>query len=369
MDASQLLAQAASYLRESVAPYATDIDHHPRALLNALKGLGDRSLLGLKTPAGWHGSDVDAKTFYEFQELVSRHSGALAFLQTQHQSAVAKLAQSANEPLKRAYLSGASQGQTLLGVGFSQLRRSGTPPVQAVPIEAGYQINGEVPWVTGFDMFQAFILGATLPDGRALFGIVPFQDATQDDGGAIAFSEPMCLAAMESTNTVKARLTNWVLPESQVVFIKPADWIRKSDRQGILNHSFFALGCARAGLDVVEQAYQLSSSEFIQSAWETLNRELLHCRDAIYQAHCGLKRPTDQHEQAMATLEGDRLRLRGWSVDMAGRCAHAAVIVSRGAANYRHHPAQRIYREALAFSVFGQTTEIMEASLNHLIRE
>ncbi|MGJ3248505.1 MAG: acyl-CoA dehydrogenase family protein [Elainellaceae cyanobacterium] len=366
--AAQLLAQATSYLHESVAPYATDIDHHPQALLNALKGLGDRSLLGLKTPAGWHGSDVDAKTFYEFQELVSRHSGALAFLQTQHQSAVAKLAQSANEPLKQAYLPRASQGQPLLGVGFSQLRRSGTPPVRAVPVESGYQISGEVPWVTGFGMFQAFILGAILPDGRALFGIVPFQDATQDDGGEIAFSKPMPLAAMESTNTVKARLTNWVLPESQVVFIKPTDWIQKSDRQGILNHSFFALGCARAGLDVVERAYQLSSSEFIQSAWEALNRELLHCRDAIYQAHCGgyLAAPYDQEK---ATLEGDRLRLRGWSVDMAGRCAHAAVIVSRGAANYRHHPAQRIYREALAFSVFGQTTEIMEASLNHLIRE
>lgn len=37
-------------------------------------------------------------------------------------------------------------------------------------------------------------------------------------------------------------------------------------------------------------------------------------------------------------------------------------------ANYAHHPAQRVYREALAFTVTGQNTVVMEATLARLIR-
>jgi hypothetical protein len=36
-----------------------------------------------------------------------------------------------------------------------------------------------VPWVTGFGLFQEFIVAAVLPDGGAVFGLVPFVE-TQD---------------------------------------------------------------------------------------------------------------------------------------------------------------------------------------------
>ncbi|WP_293068094.1 MULTISPECIES: hypothetical protein [unclassified Moorena] len=62
-----------------------------------------------------------------------------------------------------------------------------------------------------------------------------------------------------------------------------------------------------------------------------------------------------------------RLQLRTWAINLAGRCAQAAVTVSSGAANYKHHPAQRVYREALVFTVSGQTTAIMEGSLARLV--
>jgi len=36
-----------------------------------------------------------------------------------------------------------------------------------------------VPWVTGFGLFQEFI-AAALPDGQAVFGVVPFVETYQD---------------------------------------------------------------------------------------------------------------------------------------------------------------------------------------------
>ncbi|MGA9379609.1 MAG: cyclase family protein, partial [Phormidium sp.] len=50
-------------------------------------------------------------------------------------------------------------------------------------------------------------------------------------------------------------------------------------------------------------------------------------------------------------------------------CAHAAITVSSGAANLKSHPAQRVYREALVFTVSGQTEGIKAATLQRLINE
>ncbi|MBW4494212.1 MAG: acyl-CoA dehydrogenase family protein [Oscillatoria princeps RMCB-10] len=351
-DQQQLLNLAESYLRESVAPRAAELDSDPQALFSALKGLGERSLLGLRLPKIWGGQEFAEKTFGTFQEMVARYSGALAFLQTQHQSAGNMLAVSDNEFLKQEYLPYLSTGKRLLGVGFSQLRRLGEPVLKALPVAGGYALHGFVPWVTGFGCFQEFIVAAILPSGDAIFGVVPFVETHNCAGGRITFSEPAILAAMTSTNTVTAHLSEWFLPEERVVFLKPAGWIHENDKKNLRNPAFFALGCARAGLDIVENAANTKKLQFIATAFDALSQELNSCREAILE---------DGRQ--------DGLKLRAWAIDLAGRCAMAAVAASSGAANYKHHAAQRVYREALVFAVAGQTTAVMEATLSRLVRK
>lgn len=351
-----LLDLSESYLRESVAPVALEIDTDSERLRETLQGMGNRCLLALRVPKIWGGAEVSEQTYRHFQQLVPRYSGALAFLQTQHQSAAEFLANGENESLKRQYLPYMSNGRVLVGVGFSQLRRKGNPPVKAIFVEGGYQIDGEVPWVTGFGFFQDFIVGAALPDGRAVYGVVPFTETVQDTGGRIAFSEPMELVAMASTNTVTATLTHWFLPQERVVFVKEAGAIHESDRKNVLHHGFFALGCARAGLDILEAAGHTKQLPFISNAFDSLNGELIHCQTAMMQALA-----PDSHSWE------ERLQLRAWAIDLALRCASAAVTVSGGAANYRYHPARRVYQEALVFAVSGQTTAVMEATLARLV--
>ncbi len=364
-DPQTLLDLAESYLRESVAPLASEIDCDPEALRDALKGMGEsvagkgsahRSLLALRVPKIWGGAEVNEETYRRFQQLVPRYSGALAFLQTQHQSAAEMLANSENESLKRQYLPYMSKGQVLVGVGFSQLRRKGDPLVKAIPVEGGYLLNGEVPWVTGFSFFQDFIVGAALPDGRAVYGMVPFVETFQETGGAMAFSEPMELGAIASTNTVTATLTHWFLPQERVVFVKKAGAIHENDKKNVLYHGFSALGCARAGLDILEAAAKTKQLPFLKPAFDSLNEELTRCQTAMMQA---LPADSKTWEQ--------RLQLRAWAINLALRCANAAVTVSSGAANYRYHAAHRVYREALVFTVSGQTTAVMEATLAQLL--
>ncbi len=355
-DQQTLLECADSYLRESVAPLALEIDSEPEALREALKGMGDRSLLALKVPKNWGGAAVSEETYRRFQQLVPRYSGALAFLQTQHQSAAEMLANCENNSLKQQYLPYMSNGQVLVGVGFSQLRRQGEPPVKAIPVKGGYQLEGEVPWVTGFGFFQDFIVGAALPDGQAVYGMVPLVETFQEARGAILLSEPMELGAIASTNTVTATLTNWFLPDERVVFIKPAGTIHENDQKNVLHHGFFALGCAKAGLDILESAAKTKQRPFINLAFESLNGELNRCQASMIQA----LPPNAQSWE-------ERLQLRSWAINLAQRCASAAVTVSSGAANYKYHAAQRVYREALVFTVSGQTTAVMEATLARLV--
>ncbi|MBD2431885.1 MULTISPECIES: cyclase family protein [Fischerella] len=352
-----VLEIAHSYLLNSVAVKANEIDSNPDTLMQALQGLRDLGLLALRVPHNWGGKEVSEETFSDFQELVARYSGALAFLQTQHQSAAAMLAASSNSVLKQEYLPRIGKGELLVGVGFSQLRRGGEPLTLAKLVPGGYQLDGVVPWVTGWGMFDDFIVAATLPDGRAVFGVVPFQDTYQNSTSKITFTSPTELAAMTSTNTVTANLNSYFLPQERVVSIKPVGWIHENDKNNVLRATFLATGCAFAGLDIIESALKTKSLPAIANALTAFQQELNHCRTAIRR----LQKNT--HAQLL-----EKLQLRSWAIDLATRIAHAAVTVSSGAANYLHHPAQRVYREALVFTVTGQTSAVMEATLERLSR-
>ncbi|MEM1367794.1 MAG: acyl-CoA dehydrogenase family protein [Cyanobacteria bacterium P01_H01_bin.15] len=342
------LAEIPNYFKSVIATQASQLDQDADALRRAFQQLGQQGLLCLNVSTEKGGRGWQLPKISQYTEQLARYSGALAFLQTQHQSAVSALAASANEALYE-YLPAALTGARGIGVGFSQLRRSQSPPVTAGEVQGGYRVQGTIPWITGFGIFQQFMLGAQLPDGRAIFALVDFVPQP-----GLRFSAPMSLCALQSTQTVSATCENYFVPSEFLIDIKPAGWLQTRDRKNPLSHSFFALGCARAGLDILEAAQTESIPEIV-SAYSALDEQLNHCRTATYQA-----------------LGSDRfqemLTLRSQAINLAVRCAHAAVTVSRGAANYADHPAQRVYREALAFTVFGQNTQVMTATIEQIAR-
>lgn len=356
--AAKLLNLTESYLREFAAPIAYQIDQDSQVLKKVLQGMGDRALLGLRIPKIWSGADISERTYRRFQQLIPRYSGALAFLQTQHQSAAEFISHSPNKSLQQKYLPQMGSGKILVGVGFSHLRKSDNSLLKAFPKNGGFQLNGKIPWITGFNLFSQCIVGASLPDGQAIYGIIPFTDGKQNIGSTITLSKRMQLGAMTSTNTVSGTLNNWFLSEENVVSIKPAGAIHESDHKNVLNHGFTCLGCAEAALDIVEMAAHTKQLLFINQAFDSLADELVRCQSEMLET---LSTNTKSWQK--------RLQLRAWAINLMLRCANAAITVSSGAANYQDHPAQRVYREALVFAVSGQTTAVMEATLAELVRQ
>ncbi|WP_222427331.1 acyl-CoA dehydrogenase family protein [Hyella patelloides] len=333
----------------------SELDRDSNVLQQALQQLGKHSLLALKVPPSLGGAGFSESDYSLWQIAAARYSGALAFLQTQHQSAGSFFTASDNHTLQQEYLSSMATGEKLVGVGFSQLRRPGKPLVAAQPVEKGYLISGFVPWITGGNIFTDFIVGAVLPDGRELYGVVPLETVQQSNKGKITLSLPMDLIAMSATNTVSAELDNWYLESNYVVTIKPANSIHDSSQKNVLNHGWFPLGCAYAALDIIQQTSQRKQLEFIPKIQQVLKQEIDDLKQQMIAATISEN-----------TNYENKLKLRSQVINLASRCTQAAVITASGAANSLANSAGRVYREALVFSVSGQTTDVMEASLKLL---
>lgn len=354
-EATELLSIATTYLQEQVAPQANQLDRDVDALRLALQELGDRSLLALKVPSNLGGSGLTAIDYGRWCMAVARASGALAFLQTQHQSAASQLAKTENKYLQAKYLPYLATGEVLIGVGFSHLRRRGKPMVSAQRVPEGYLITGKVPWITGFNYFHHFILGASLADGSEIYALLPLQETYQVKGGKIQFTQPMELIAMTATNTVSATLNNWLLRGENILTINPPGSIQLTSQQNVLHHGFYALGCAKAGLDILQATGVKKQLDFITTSWQALQGEVNDCVDRVF-ASMSNENTTYQ----------EQLRLRTWAINLAGKCSQAAIIAASGGANSVHSPAGRVYREALLFSVSGQTKDVMQSSLQEL---
>jgi alkylation response protein AidB-like acyl-CoA dehydrogenase len=340
---------AIDFLRVRIAPFAQEIDTESEALGRALKALADAGLLGLRVPPEHGGAGCKERDFRRFQEECARASGCLAFLQTQHQSACAMLAKSANEKLKRELLPPMASGIQLSGIAFSQLRRkAASPALAAEPVDGGYRLSGSAPWVTGLGFFENCVTAATLPDGDTLFVVHPLRD----DG--IELTPPMRLASMEPANTVSATFSNYFVPVERKLYKMPGNWIDNNDMINIALQSPFALGCARAALDIVQDNFARKGIPGIRRTLERLSDEVRACRDEAYAA-------MDDRENTDRSL-----RARARAIELALKCSAAAVVSSSGAGNAASHPAQRVYREALVFSVSAQTVDIMEATLQRL---
>ncbi|MEM8602935.1 MAG: acyl-CoA dehydrogenase family protein [Cyanobacteria bacterium P01_H01_bin.121] len=353
---TQLLhTQLSDFLHTEVAPQANALDHDTSALKQALQGLAERGVLGAKVPPNWGGLGLSASDYRQWQLEIARYSGALAFLQSQHQSATSMLIQSPNVALQDRLLPAIANNHHLVGVGFSHLRRPGKPVVTAEPVASGYQLNGTVPWVTGLGYFQDFILGATLPDGQELYALLPLQTSQQPAGGRICFREPLALADLTATNTVTADLQDWWLTPEQVVSLKPAGDLHQKDQRSPLLNSFMTLGCARAGLDILALTCERQSLEQLHTTYTALLQQWQTC-----------------HAQILTTIaQGDaptptQLALRATAIQLAFSCSQAAIVATSGAANLATHAAQRIYREAIVFAVSGQTTALRAATLDKL---
>ncbi|MGB3788597.1 MAG: acyl-CoA dehydrogenase family protein [Phormidesmis sp.] len=358
IDGRTRLEALGTHLNNRVTPVAQQLDRESDRLFSAFLELGEKGWLAPKLPeslANLSGSaelGLGVEEYQQFQSAIACRSGALAFLQTQHQSAASLLLGGENEALKQRYLPEMATGERRIGVGFSQLRRQ-PPPLRAEVVAGGYRLNGQVPWVTGAGLFDEFVGAAVLPDGSAVFGLMPLVTRGVGDRRIIV-SEPMRLAAMSSMNTVAVQARDWFLPAEQVVGHRPKGWIEGRDRANPLSPLGLIFGCAQAGIDVLGQS--LNRRGIDHDITKRLKLKLTRLQTNLLDVSA---LPDSAYHQ--------KLTLRAEAIALMNSCTQAAVIAASGAANALNHPAQRVYGESMVFSVSGQTTDGAIATLDQIM--
>ena len=189
---------------------------------------------------------------------------------------------------------------------------------------------------------------------REIYGILPFSNQALNES-KLTINSPLELIAVTATNTVSAEIDRWYVPHEKIVQLKPPGAIHLSSRQNILNHGFYALGCAYAGLDLLQQLAEKKQLDFLEQTWQVLTSEVARLRE---RAIASMSRTDISYQQ--------KLQLRAAAIELAQSCSAAAITAASGSANYLHSSAGRVYREALLFSVSGQTVDVMAASLEQL---
>lgn len=338
------------FLHNRVAPLAGELDISYEKLREMVDEMARRGLLGLRVPKEYGGAGLSQTEFRRFQEEVARVSGILAFVQTQHQSACNFVSQSSNEALKKRFLPDLASGKHKSGIAFSQLRRKGSPLMRAEKVEGGYVLSGKCPWITGWGLFDKCVTAAELSSGESVWCLTDLRESEH-----FKPSDVMKLATFEASQTISAEVKDLFVEDGLVLYHRPEGWIHQSDALNVALQSPFALGCAQAGLDVLKNAFDKRGLKEIGETLEKLSEELEQCREFAYKAM----------EEGSSMKDG--LNARGWAIELAGRCAFAAVIASSGGGNAMTHPAQRVYREALVFAVLAQTDAIMAATLDRLM--
>jgi hypothetical protein len=222
-----------------------------------------------------------------------------------------------------------------LGVAFGHLRNLNGPAPQW---KDGF-VTGPVPWMTGAGMVEQVRLGVRLPDGAEAYAWLE-----ADDRATFRHQPPMPLIACSSTRTVRVEICHLPLGEADFASRAARGTLGRQDAESILFQTPLFLGNLRAALALILPNPRIEATRKQRCATE-VNRLI----ETIYTA---LSEGTHQETGG---------RLRAQAGDLAVRLGRLAAMACGGQSLLTSHPAQRIYRESLLFSLMAQT----DAIVNH----
>lgn len=356
---------------EVLRPRATsaDISGDSGIVCDNVRQLADAGFLGLGIAREFGGLEADDVTRHEYAEIVASSCGVTAFTQQQLQTGIKFITESDSNDLKASILPELARGTTLCGIAMSHLRRPGAPCVRAERADGGYIINGNIPWVTGWSMLDAFVLGAVIVDsnqqepcgtgsdsgGSHLFAYI---DCRKHRTNMVA-GAPMPLVVMEASDTVEVRITDVFVSDDAVVSVRPAAELARTDMKAITAHAALPLGCARSSVRYIRELAATAGHDDLSGTALALSYELDHCRRQTLTWNCEC---LDHPEYAKYAV-----RARASAIVLAQRAAHAAITATGGKAHLKTSLPQRLLREAQFYTTAVQTVEIRSTTLDQLV--
>jgi alkylation response protein AidB-like acyl-CoA dehydrogenase len=320
----------------------------PNAAISDMDGVPRRNLDALAA-VGAVGPVYEPAVQRELGEIIAGACGTTWFCWTQHRQPTELISTSENEELRDRWADQLSTGHALAGVAFAHIRRSGPRTVTAHRIVGGWELSGDLDWVTSWTIADVVVIVAETDDARLVR--VAVQPRRRD--GLLA-DMPMDLAAMGGTHTCPVKLSRLQVPDTDVIsVVDKAPWAER-DQWGTRNAAPHIFGVTRAAISLLQDTGETRDEPEALELAQLLTDQLHEIRAGAYALIDDLE-PDAAAEQ--------RLELRAQALELAMAATSAAVTSRSGSAMRLVDPGQRYAREALFYLVQAQTSETRTASL------
>ncbi len=363
----ELVAEARRFAEAEIAPYAARWDAEEHIPRPQIQKYADNGWFGLTLPQKYGGKGGSALDAILVIEEVARHCGISARIIVDHNfGAVGTILNFGTEAQRQRILPQVCQGEKLMSIGMTE------PEVGSALTDLTtsaredrdvFVLNGRKHWITGAGEREYTLVYARFGDvlGAAGIGAILIEEGTEGflpgpripSLGVRGVREGVLI--FENARVPKKNLI--VPPGSAFGNLMSA---YNGQRVGA---SAVALGLAQGAFDYA-LAYADERRQFGRRITDFQNTqfkladmaiEMDAARLLIYRAAAGAEATiTDRYQSSMAKV---------FVSEMAVRVTSAAIQLL-GAEGYgRHHPVERMFRDARAFTLAGGSAEIQRVGI------
>ncbi len=298
---------------------------------------------------GWSATEI-AKGYLK----LSAADLTTTFILTQRVAALRRIVGGENPAIKANLLPQMLDGSKTATVGISHLTTSrqhtSRPVMRATGNDDGFEINGNVPWVTGGAEVDFVLMGASVvgPGEVATGQQILFLASPKEQG--VGVQKPFDLMALSSSHTGAVSCDRLkVAHENVIAGPKENVLLTNGGGAGSLQTSVLAIGLASAAIDFIESESRKRGDLVIPQT--SLRGQLQQITAAFFAA-------TDGSEKVTAA----EIRTRANS--LAIRATQAALVAAKGAGFVSGHPVGRWCQEALFFLVWSCPQAVATANLH-----
>jgi alkylation response protein AidB-like acyl-CoA dehydrogenase len=313
---------AARFLADAAAVDAADA-----VPAEHLRGLADAGLYGIFAPAEVGGLGLGAEVGLVIEELASACL-ASTFVWLQHLRLLGAMLDPATPAaLREALLPAVVSGEVRGGVALAGLL-PGPPRLTARPVDGGWLLDGEAPWVSGWGIVDVLVVAARGPQDKV---VTLLMDSREQRGLTAARQR---LAAANASATVQLGFAGVFVPGGRFVSQAPYDPVA-AQSEGLRGNGSLALGVGRRCCALIGPS--------------PLDAELDACRAELDAADTA----------AMPAA-------RAHASELAARAAHYLAVRRGSRSALAGDDAERLAREAGFLLVFGSRPAIKDALLGRL---
>ncbi|MBX9743159.1 MAG: acyl-CoA dehydrogenase family protein [Chthoniobacterales bacterium] len=324
--------QLTSFLEKEIIPIANELDEDTALFAKVYPRFVKLGGLNLLVPQELGGLGGGREEWIEYNILMSQYSGALLFLQAQHQFCISRLKNLLPNQKIENFLRSFVQEER--GMGLALEKNKNLLKVEAT--STGYRLSGTFRWCTGHNYFSHLLISFEHQE-ILFYTFLPFHESVSATG-SLHIGPRIETAVFNAVPSNSVTLENYFISHQEILAS------HATRPMPLVEHptSYNFAGVAKALLKIALQG-KFGTNLKAQEKHNLLTQEWKHYYES-------LKRGSN-----------DPYRLRREGLQLVEKCILLARVACGSSGILRSHPLGRLIRESWQYTVAGYSEQQVEA--------